>query len=646
MSKAGINRSAVEPQRILFVSKTCANSFEELLPSILTTLKSWNIADCEIEFCDKQTLSEHIDGNYKDFLTVLVAAKDVLLDQRLKVNKNNFLIAYNDVSPANIYLSMPVSVKALCSVIKTGFDNLENERRLEGLSNDIKTVSRERKELAEIGIALSAEKDLEKLLSMVLNEGRKLGNCEAASLYLLLNPDSNKPELLFKLTQNSEINFNFKEKRFALTNQSLAGYVALTGKTLEIEDAYHLPDNLPYQFDNSFDNATGYRTKTLLTLAMRNHKGKIIGVLQFINSRDEIAGVTSGFSQERKSLLLSLASQAAVAIDNSQLIDNIQTLFEGFVSASVKAIESRDPVTSGHSFRVAEFTTDLAGIIDSSSEGIYRKTFFSKEQLREIRYASLLHDFGKVGVKEDVLLKSNKLQDSRAQYLELKIEWQKQLEQRKFYQKILNSKNQHLLNNWKNTEEYLLLQKKITKLNSFQKVLMQANRPSLLEAEVESELVQLNGYHLDDSFPYDKNLLSHQDFLSLSVTQGSLTSAERLEIQSHVVHTQNFLRAIPWTDELSAIPMIAGAHHEKLDGSGYPYGMVDEDIPVASKIMAVADIYDALTAHDRPYKKAVKVEMALDILSDEAKKGKLCHTMVNAFIESKIYQKKFLKREF
>jgi len=574
-------------------------------------------------------------------LSLILTADNIILNAADCDTDNTFYIACNQGSHADVYMPNKATDKSLSTSIKMGFEFLHNKQQIKLLNQDIQTISLERKELSNIGIALSSEKDLDQLLNKVLSEGRKLGHCEAASLYLLHNPRSDNPELIFKLTQNSEMDLDFKEMHFPLTNKSLSGYVALTGEILNIADAHHLSEELPYHFDKSFDKSTGYRTRQMLVMPMRNHKGKIIGVLQFINNKkaDLVDDPTIGFELERRDLLLSLASQAAVAIDNSQLIENIQSLFEGFVAASVKAIESRDPVTSGHSFRVAEYTCGLAETLDNASSGMYKAATFSKEQLREIRYASLLHDFGKVGVKEDVLLKANKLYDSRLKYLDLKIEWQKQLVQRKYYQQLLMSKEPVLPQQWQQSESFMNMQQELVQLDDYKKVLMQANKPSLLDSEVAEELKQLHGFNLDESFPYGRSLLSQNDFLSLSVRRGSLTNEERDEIQSHVVHTQEFLLAIPWTDELARVPVIAGSHHEKLDGTGYPCGLVDQDIPVASKIMAVADIYDALTARDRPYKSAVKLEIALKILEEEANNNKLCKVMVDTFIEAKVYQK-------
>ena len=333
---------------------------------------------------------------------------------------------------------------------------------------------------------------------MVLKEGRGLGKCEGASLYLMDKNDAGEPELVFKLTQNSKISFDFQEVRFPLTSRSLAGYVALNGEILNISDVYQLDEKLPYSFDKSFDLKIGYRSKELLVLPMKNHKGKIIGVLQFVNTfggdgsdDNEKQADCIGFSQSKQGLLAGLASQAAVAIDNSQLIENIQNLFEGFVSASVNAIESRDPVTSGHSFRVAELTTNLAKMLDRETSGRYKSLTFNTEQIKEIRYASLLHDFGKVGVKENVLLKANKLHASRFQYIALKIEWQKQVLQKKFYQQLLSdgiSLPREVFNGDEirdsrilNSSAYRSLKRQLDQLDQYQLMLNKANRPSVIE---------------------------------------------------------------------------------------------------------------------------------------------------------------------
>jgi len=575
-------------------------------------------------------------------------------------NKRYFHLSFCKNILGDIQIKPPFTFEQFSSSLNSAIQYHSAKSDLREIEKQHLIVSKERKNLSAIGVALSAEKDLDKLLGMVLEEGRSLGKCEGASLYLIEKNELGQDELVFKLTQNSKISFDFREVRFPLTNRSLAGYVALNGEILNIKDVYLLDESHPYSFDKSFDLKANYRSKELLVLPMKNHKGKIIGVLQFVNSfgKDSLLELEEdnelhGFSLAKQGLLAGLASQAAVSIDNSHLIENVQNLFEGFVSASVHAIESRDPVTSGHSFRVAELTTGLAKMLHKETTGIYKNLTFKDEQIKEIKYASLLHDFGKVGVKENVLLKANKLHESRFQYLLLKIEWQKQILEKKFYQQLLSQElsnvekeifvrnylenNNIFALNYK-TSAYRDLLLELDKLDQYKRMLTKANQPTLMEERTADELHHMADYAMHNDFPFSDKLLNDSDFLSLSILKGSLTEHERIEIQSHVVHTQKFLEKIPWTDELSGIPRIAGAHHEKLDGSGYPLGLKDKSIPLPSKIMAIADIFDALTAQDRPYKKAVQLELALDILWDEAKRGKIDKGMLQTFVDSKVYR--------
>ena len=531
-----------------------------------------------------------------------------------------------DISiPSLALLNEPAT---LTQLVKVAHDNLNATKALRNTQRRLNKVLKHRQLLSDIGAALSSERNLDRLLSMVLTEGMNLANCEAASLYLI---DHDEPkQLIFKLALNRTTAINYQERRFDLNEQSLAGFVAINDEILNIADAYQIDAALPYQFDKRFDDETGFRTKELLVIPMNNHKKKTIGVLQFINALNH-----TGFDEECTALLLSLASQAAIAIDNSQLIENIELLFEGFVSASVKAIEARDPVTSGHSFRVATLTTELAKVVDEVSIGTYKYVQINHEQMKEIRYASLLHDFGKVGVKEDVLLKSNKLHDHRHRELQLKIDWQRQTLQKNFFYTMLKG-GKH--DDWESTEEYVKLTAAIKRLDHYEQVIRQANMPTILESEVKQDLEEILNYSMDNEYPFESQLLSNNDFLSLSVSRGSLTMEERDEIQSHVVHTQSFLSEIPWTDELCSVPCIAGAHHEKLDGTGYPHGLNEKDIPLASQMMTITDIYDALTARDRPYKKAMNPEIAMNIIKDEATKGKVNNELVDMFVEHRIYR--------
>jgi len=288
--------------------------------------------------------------------------------------------------------------------------------------SELVVLTRQLQELNRIGAALSAERDTGRLLELILTKARSITDSAAGSLYVVENipveedPDLRRPptddpdpirRLRFTVAQNDTVSLPFKEAVLEITERSIAGYVALTGETVMLDDAYVLPKGVPYVFNRSFDELTGYRTRSVLAVPMRTPKGHIVGVLQLINSI--AGGAVVPFSETQSAMMVSLASQAAVALENSHLYQEIQQLFEGFVRASVVAIESRDPATSGHSFRVANLTVALAEAADRADSGPLAPVKFSRDDLRTIRYASLLHDFGKVGVREEILVKARKL---------------------------------------------------------------------------------------------------------------------------------------------------------------------------------------------------------------------------------------------
>ncbi len=504
-------------------------------------------------------------------------------------------------------------------------------------------------QLTHIGLALSAERNGDKLLKKILAEGRHWACCDAASLFLV-DRESTEPKLLFKLVQNDSVEFPFEEKTFTLDKKSLAGFVAVTGDILNLPDVYELPERAPFHFNSWFDESANYRTRSVLTVPMKNHQMEVIGVLQFINRKtspdirlnnlDVTLEHTLPFTDDVVILLKALASQAAVAISNSILVRQIQDLFEGFVSASVHAIEQRDPTTSGHSFRVADLTTTLAGVLPRSGNRRFTELSFDENQLREIRYASLLHDFGKVGVREPVLTKEKKLSGP-----EMEIIWHRfALYKEKVRNLSLQRRHDFLVQNGKAAylEKLPLfeqeLKARMDQLDVFYRHINRANEPAILEAEHPIYLAQVRDMDSVDIDGFTLKLLSSEEFMALSVRRGSLTPEERREIESHVVYTYDFLNKIPWTSELKRIPGFAVAHHEKLDGSGYPNGWQEEQIPLESKMMTVSDIYDALTASDRPYKKAMAHERALDILQAEAGKDLLDKDLVDIFIEAKVYE--------
>jgi HD-GYP domain-containing protein (c-di-GMP phosphodiesterase class II) len=474
--------------------------------------------------------------------------------------------------------------------------------------------------LLDVGKAMASERNLDRLLQLILGEVTRVMEAERSSLFLV---DRERNELWSKIAQGLEV----REIRIKI-GMGISGYVAQTGKTVNIPDAYTDP-----RFNQETDRRTGYRTRNILCAPMRNKHEEVIGVLQVLNKLD------GAFTAEDEDLLLALSSQAAVAVENAILYEDIQKLFEGFIKASVYAIESRDPATSGHSERVAVLTIGLAENLDRSDAGPYAAVNFSAEDMRELRYASLLHDFGKVGVREPVLVKANKLYEPDLEIVKARFKFVKKAVESEF---LLRKLSLALTLGPKAEEELAALDKemerKLAEVDDQFAFILEANKPTVLAKGGFERILEIaaNTYaDVDGSFqPY----LFTKETENLSIAKGSLNLQERLEIESHVTHSFRFLRQIPWTKDLRRVPTIAYAHHEKLDGTGYPNSLRTDDIPLQAKMMAICDIYDALTAADRPYKRALPPEKALDILGFEVKDGHLDAELVRIFIESNTWK--------
>lgn len=506
------------------------------------------------------------------------------------------------------------------------------------------------KSFEEVSIALTTERNHSKLLALILNKARELSSADAGSLYLVeKDGDGEKRNLRFALAQNDSKKVRFEEKVMPLSYQSIAGYVALTGEILKISDVYNLPSHLPYSHNKKFDEESGYKAKSMLVLPMRNSRGEIIGVLQLINKKIDFSQLLDSYEKIERyavefdeaviKLMRSFSSIAAVAIENNQLIKSIEKLFEGMVEASVTAVEQRDPTTSGHSLRVSILTLSLAETINKVDEGKFKDIYFTKRELKELRYASILHDFGKIGVRENVLTKSKKLFPWQFESIMLRSEIARFSKEKENLLKIIeilrnrSRSNEEVENLFKEIEEYNKMMDQIIE------IVIRSNEPTVLPEGDFSFLQKLSDIKYKNSKGEENFLFSKEEIAILSIPKGTLTEEERLEIESHVSYTYEFLKKIPWTDELKNIPSIAYAHHEKLNGEGYPRKITNSEIPFPSKLMAVSDIFDALSAADRPYKKAVPIEKTLDILKMEAKCGQLDIDVVNLFIEAKIYEK-------
>ena len=537
---------------------------------------------------------------------------------------------WRDQGPADVVVGVEgIGLLAQCTswpgeegamaLIQAGYERIRDRARMGRLN--------------EVGRALVSEQHLDKLLDLILSQGRALLRAEAGSLYLV---DDDGKELIFAHTQNAKLDLPYHRFRMPITTSTLAGFVASTGESLNIPDVYAIPGDAPYSFTDSFDRQSGYHTRSMLVVPMTDNEGKVLGVLQFINrvwEEGDQHGVVP-FQKEHQNLAQSLAAQAGVAVKNAALRQEIELLFEGFVNASVTAIESRDPVTSGHSSRVANLTVGLAEAINSTPSGVYGELFFNERQMREIRYASLLHDFGKVGVREQVLVKAKKLDPLR---LELILQ---RLRQRDLEQAL-----SLLSEAWKGGEHFdpatweSIIQDRQAETDRLIALVRQCDMPTVLPQEIADGLGLVGDLKFTHWSGKQQDLVERSDLNCLRIRKGSLSSSERMEIESHVTHTFRFLKQIPWTRDLKGVPEIAYAHHEKLGGGGYPRNLEAPAIPVQSRAMTISDIFDALTAQDRPYKLAVPLAKSLNILHEEAKDGNVDRVLLDLFIEAKIYER-------
>ncbi len=519
--------------------------------------------------------------------------------------------------------------------------------------------------LIDIGVALSSEKELNSLLSIILKKAIDVTQCEGASIYLVQEKATHSLSNVVSLQKKSVLRFlksmNRREGIFdqqgivPIDSNSIAGYVAQSKEILNIKDCYNISKKESYNFNNSYDLKTDYKSKSMLTVPMITADGKVKGVLQLINKLSD-KGIEKleqtnkvslncirSFNNDDVELMRVFASYAAIALENSQLTESIENLFESFVRASVKAIESRDPTTSGHSDRVAMMTVELALATHKIKEGPFKHVQFSEDQLKEIRYASLLHDFGKIGVTEKVLLKKKKLYDRELESILLRFDStglnQETLIWKNLSEKLVECARNNSFGSFDADKAFkeakLQIETLKTRIDTMRSQLITANEPQVMSDDFDiDELIQ----RLEHANHYfNDSVLKQNELKTLSIPRGSLNLEERKEIESHVSHTYEFLKQIAWTDNLSHVTTIAHCHHEKMDGTGYPRQIKGDLIPIQSRMMTIADIYDALTAFDRPYKKSVTPARALEILIKDARAGKIDGYLLKIFIESGVF---------
>jgi HD-GYP domain-containing protein (c-di-GMP phosphodiesterase class II) len=517
------------------------------------------------------------------------------------------------------------------------------------LQNFIVTLYEKVGKLFKIGAALSAERDLPRLLQMIVEEACICTNADGVTLYLM---SSDQKKLNFEIVQNTSLNIKmggasgnpitWQPVPLYLNDNTrnramVSAHVALTGGVVNIDDVYNVR-GFDFSGTRTFDANTGYRSKSMLVLPLRNHDNDIIGVLQLINCISPVTHEVVSFSEEDQELAVSLASQAAVAITNARLIRDLEQLFESFIQVIASAIDEKSHYTAGHIARVAELTMLLANVVNRIDYGKYAKVQFDQNQLKELRIAAWMHDVGKITIPEHIVDKSTKLQTifDRINHIQLKFELLKQtlkldLLSWKLDQLECHGDKQRL--NVKEQEYYSTLRQLDSDLefvktcNSGKQCLSEEDRQRLLQ--IAAKKIRLDNLEM--------MLLSGNEIENLAITQGTLTDRERDIINNHAAVTLKMLRQLSYPHKIEKIPEIAGAHHEKPDGSGYPQGLSGEQLGLQSKILALADVFEALTARDRPYKKATSLSESIQIMQNMAEHNHIDSDLFKIFVQERVY---------
>jgi HD-GYP domain-containing protein (c-di-GMP phosphodiesterase class II)/AmiR/NasT family two-component response regulator len=564
---------------------------------------------------------------------------------------NDFDAAWLATSPhVTGWLTRPIDPVALLASVRSAERSLELRMSARDLAETVQAQAEESGQLLQIGVALSAERDIMALQRLIVRKARELTNSDSGSLFLITEQEGEK-KLRFAVAQTGPSDEGtYLGALLPLSRGSISGYVATCGEVLRIHDAYEIGDTREYRFNNTFDTKNNYRTKSVLCVPMRNYLKEIVGVIQLINHKPSFdlvlespahtEEVVSDYTEHHENVLLSLASQAGVALDNKQLVDSIQELFEQFVNASVKAIEARDPATQGHSWRVAELTVAQAETLNTIEAGPLATLKFTPDHVREMRYAAVLHDFGKVAVPEYIFGKAKKLPEGKVEMIRLRcLVAIEQLQMRAATRKLQLLKGGASPNSDEVIRIDELTLSAVNELTELMKGVESANEPRVVAegvGEALEALLKRNYLVLGEERP----LLEPAEYEYLKIPRGSLSADERQKMEQHVTQSFRFLREIPWSKTpWSHVAELAYGHHEHLDGTGYPRGLRGDEITVQVRMLTISDVFDALTASDRPYKPAMSIERALDILTKEfAERGKIDPQLLDVFISKKVYE--------
>ena len=502
------------------------------------------------------------------------------------------------------------------------------------------------KKLIDIGIALSAEKDIFNLLELIVDSARDFTNADGGTLYILSDDETS---LNFEIVQTNSLNIRMGgttgekinwppvplfNKDGSPNKENVSTNVAITKKLVNIPDVYDV-EGFNFEGTRKFDESTGYRSMSMLVIPMLNHENEIIGVLQLLNAIDDSSGETIPFTEESIDLTASLASQAAIAVTNVRLIQDLKDLFDSFIRTIATAIDEKSPYTAGHISRVANLTMEIARKINVTKWGKYGKFKFSDDELEELRLAAWMHDVGKITTPEHVVDKSTKLEKifDRVELLRVRFETIKLQMENEWYKK----KVELLEAEGKESKKLADLEKEYSaKIARFQEdadFCLQCNEPGeFMEDEKIDRLQEIakQSYLISGN---SQPIISGDELLNLSIKRGTLNESDRKIIENHATMTLKMLNELPFSKKLRHVPEYAAAHHEKLNGTGYPLKLKGKEISIQARVMAIADIFEALTAKDRPYKKPMKLSQAIQILGFMVKDEHLDADLVDLFLK-------------
>lgn len=512
------------------------------------------------------------------------------------------------------------------------------------------------KQLNAIGTALSSETNTDKLLEMILESAQSLTNADGGTLYLVTPEDS----LQFAILQNKSLNIALggttgKPITFAdlplyidgKPNVSMiSAYSALEQATVNIADAYQA-QGFDFSGTKAFDEKTGYRSTSFLTVPLKNHENSVIAVLQLINATDADSGKVIGFSEAHQEIVESLASQAAVALTNNQLITDLKNLFESFIRVIADAIDEKSPYTGGHCQRVPFLTMMIAEAAIKSNASAFADFNLDDAEQYELKVASWLHDCGKITTPEYVMDKATKLETifDRVHLIEERFELLKsQRENALLHQALTNQSTGSKVDMKTLQRDIAVMQHQLDDDKNF---IRKVNFGS--EFMQDSDLARIHDiarYEYKNDSGQSVKFLTDDEVYNLTITKGTLTPEERKVINNHIVVTINMLESLHFPKNLQRVPEYAGGHHERMDGQGYPKGLTRDQMSIPARIMGIADIFEALTADDRPYKKPKTLSETLHILGNMKLNQHIDPDIFDLFVKEKLYMvyaKEFLQ---